>query len=225
MAQTWQLALLDRMLAHHQAGNTTDMVDEVYRNRIDKYVRGDRYEAEVDTLFRGLPVLACMTPDVPKPGDYMTLSIADVPVLVARGEDGVVRAFRNVCRHCGSCVAEGRGHNDKTFLYPYHAWSYRLDGSLVAMTHKAGFAGVDKNEHGLSPIACGETAGFVERTATAGAAGALRGSRQRASPARLAQTTSTSCRRRCCDWSGRTNPALSAADSATSTAPRPEPEE
>ncbi|MGF1598904.1 MAG: aromatic ring-hydroxylating dioxygenase subunit alpha [Acidimicrobiales bacterium] len=161
MTQEWQLALLDRMLAHHQAGNTTDMADDVYRNRVDKYVRADRLDAEVDKLFSGLPVLACMTPDVPRPGDYMTLSIADVPVLVARGEDGVVRAFRNVCRHRGACVAEGRGHTDKTFMCPYHAWSYRLDGSLVAMTHRAGFAGVDKTEHGLTPVACGEAAGFV----------------------------------------------------------------
>ena len=36
MDGSWQLALLDRMMAHHRAGNTTDMVGEVYRNRIDK---------------------------------------------------------------------------------------------------------------------------------------------------------------------------------------------
>ena len=44
MEETWQLALLDRMLAHHRAGNTTDLGGEVYRNRVDKYVRADRYD-------------------------------------------------------------------------------------------------------------------------------------------------------------------------------------
>ena len=161
MDGSWQLALLDRMMAHHRAGNTTDMVGEVYRNRIDKYVRPDRHEAELATLFRGLPVVACLAADVANTGDYVTLSIADVPVLVVRGEDGVVRGFRNVCRHRGACVAEGRGHTDKTFMCPYHAWSYRLDGRLVAMTHKAGFAGVDKSENGLSPVACGVAGGVV----------------------------------------------------------------
>lgn len=161
MDGSWQLALLDRMLAHHKAGNTTDMLADVYRNPVDKYVRPDRYEAEVRDLFAGLPVVACMTADVRNPGDYVTLSVGDVPVLVARGEDGVVRAFRNVCRHRGACVAEGRGHTAKTFTCPYHAWSYRLDGRLVAMTHKAGFAGVDKADNGLSPVACGESAGVV----------------------------------------------------------------
>ena len=161
MDGSWQLALLDRMLAHHKAGNTTDMVADVYRNTVDKYVRPDRYAAEVRDLFHGLPVVACMTVDVRNPGDYVTLSIGDVPILVARGEDGEVRAFRNVCRHRGACVAEGRGHTAKTFTCPYHAWSYRLDGRLVATTHKAGFAGVDKADNGLSPVACGESAGMV----------------------------------------------------------------
>jgi phenylpropionate dioxygenase-like ring-hydroxylating dioxygenase large terminal subunit len=82
-------------------------------------------------------------------------------VLVVRGEDRRIRAFRNVCRHRGACVAEGRGHTSKTFMCPYHAWSYRLDGRLVATTHKAGFAGVDKADNGLSPVACGEAAGVV----------------------------------------------------------------
>lgn len=161
MEATWQLGLLDRMMDHHRGGNTTDMGGEVYRNRIDKYVRPDRYAAELTGLFRGVPVVACLAADVAKPGDYVTLSIADVPVLVVRGDDGVLRAFRNVCRHRGACVAEGRGHTDKTFMCPYHAWSYRLDGRLVAMTHRAGFAGVDKADNGLSPLACGEAGGVV----------------------------------------------------------------
>lgn len=161
MSTTWQHDLLDRMLAHRDAGNTTDMAADMYRNEISKYVRDDRYEAEVDALFRGLPIVACLTADVREPGEYVTLSVAEVPILVARGEDGVVRAFRNVCRHRGACVAEGRGQVPKTFVCPYHAWSYRLDGRLVAATHKAGFAGLDKADNGLSPVACGEVAGIV----------------------------------------------------------------
>ena len=161
MQDSWQLALLDRMLAHHEAGNTTDMMPDVYRNRVDKYVRADRCEAEIERLFRGLPIVACLTADVRGVGDYVTISVADVPVVVVRGEDGEIRAFRNVCRHRGACVADGRGHTDKTFTCPYHAWSYRLDGRLVATTHRAGFAGVEKAENGLSPVACGEAAGVV----------------------------------------------------------------
>jgi nitrite reductase/ring-hydroxylating ferredoxin subunit len=54
-----------------------------------------------------------------------------VPVVVVRAEDGVERAFVNVCRHRGSVVVEGAG-NRKTLQCPYHAWTYDLDGSLRA---------------------------------------------------------------------------------------------
>jgi phenylpropionate dioxygenase-like ring-hydroxylating dioxygenase large terminal subunit len=42
-----------------------------------------------------------------------------------------VRAFLNVCRHRGSQLVEGDGHA-KSIQCPYHAWTYGLDGSLVA---------------------------------------------------------------------------------------------
>ena len=105
--------------------------------------------------------MACLTADVAQPGDYVTLSITDVPVLVVRGDDGVVRAFRNVCRHRGVTVAEGRGDGARSFMCPFHGWSYRLDGRLVNPTHRAGFAGLDRDAYGLAEMACGETAGFV----------------------------------------------------------------
>jgi phenylpropionate dioxygenase-like ring-hydroxylating dioxygenase large terminal subunit len=171
MRRDLQLQILDRVMAHRAAGNTTDMADDMYANRVDKYVREDRYAAEVDRLFRKGPVLACLSCDVKEPGDYLALSIADVPVLVARGDDGKVRAFRNVCRHRGACVAGPgpgeehvpvtRGHTPKSFMCPYHAWTYGLDGRLVAVTHKAGFEGLDKSQNGLSELGCGEAAGLV----------------------------------------------------------------
>jgi phenylpropionate dioxygenase-like ring-hydroxylating dioxygenase large terminal subunit len=98
---------------------------------------------------------------VARPGDFVTLSLTDVPILVARGADGVVRAFRNVCRHRGACVAEGRGEGAKSFMCPYHGWSYRLDGRLVNPTSRQGFEGLDRGEHGLAEMACDEAAGFV----------------------------------------------------------------
>lgn len=156
-----QRALLDRIMAHRAAGNTTDLAPEMYRNPVETYLDPLRYEIEIERLFLGCPVLACLSCDVSSPGDYLTLTIADVPIVVVRGDDGVVRAFRNVCRHRGACVAEGRGNAPKSLTCPYHAWSYRLDGRLINPTHQAGFAGLDKAAHGLSGIGCDEAAGLV----------------------------------------------------------------
>jgi phenylpropionate dioxygenase-like ring-hydroxylating dioxygenase large terminal subunit len=102
-----------------------------------------------------------MTADVLRPGDYVTLSIVDAPLLVVRGEDRVVRAFQNICRHRGTRVAEGRGSGTKSFTCRFHGWSYRLDGRLINPTHRRGFEGLDPDCHGLVEVACDESAGLV----------------------------------------------------------------
>ncbi len=161
MDRTTQLALLDRVMAHRAAGNTTDLAPSMYRNPVATYLDTDRYEQEIERLFRHRPVLACMSGDVAGPGDSITLTIAETPVVVVRGEDGVVRAFRNVCRHRGACVAEGRATGAKLLTCPYHAWSYRLDGRLVNPTHRDGFAGLERDQHGLAELGCDEAVGLV----------------------------------------------------------------
>lgn len=67
---------------------------------------------------------------VERPGDYFTASIADEPIIVARGADEKLRAFSNVCRHRAGPVAEGGG-NRKVFQCGYHGWSYSLEGRLL----------------------------------------------------------------------------------------------
>ena len=161
MQRDRQLELLDRIMAHRAAGGTTDLAPDMYTNPVDTYIDPGRYQLEVDQLFAGLPIVACLTADVANPGDYVTLSITDVPILVTRGEDSLVRAFRNVCRHRGVCVAEGRGNGSTSFTCPFHGWSYRLDGQLINPTHRSGFEGIERDAHGLAEMACDETSGVV----------------------------------------------------------------
>ena len=65
-------------------------------------------------------------------------------MLVVRGEDGELRAFRNVCRHRAARLREGRGDCGKAIRCPYHGWTYRTDGSLIGVPEGRGFAGLDK---------------------------------------------------------------------------------
>jgi len=67
----------------------------------------------------------------PKSGDYFTGSIIDQQIIIARGDDDILRAFYNVCQHRGHQLVEGSGHC-RRFVCPYHAWTYNLDGSLKA---------------------------------------------------------------------------------------------
>jgi phenylpropionate dioxygenase-like ring-hydroxylating dioxygenase large terminal subunit len=83
-------------------------------------------------------------------GDFITAELGDDSAIVARGEDGVLHAMANVCRHRGSrvCVVE-RG-SASAFVCPYHAWTYRLDGSLRGAREMA--ADFEVAAHGLKPL-------------------------------------------------------------------------
>ena len=79
-----------------------------------------------------------------------------------RGRDGRARAFYNVCRHRGTRVCEAeRGHFAGGIQCPYHAWTYGLDGALLAAPHMADVPWFDKAEHPLAPAALGEWEGFL----------------------------------------------------------------
>ncbi|MBD0328545.1 MAG: aromatic ring-hydroxylating dioxygenase subunit alpha [Thermoleophilia bacterium] len=67
---------------------------------------------------------------VADPGSYLATDAGGVPVVITRDEEGALRAFVNVCRHRGSVlVADGAGRRE-TLQCRYHAWTYRLDGTL-----------------------------------------------------------------------------------------------
>lgn len=94
------------------------------------------------------------------PGDYVTLDLADQPIVVLRDAKGGLRAMSNVCRHRMSTLLEGRG-NTRSIVCPYHAWTYNLDGSLrgaPAMGLNEGFC---KADYALPEVRCAEWLGWV----------------------------------------------------------------
>ncbi|MDH5246999.1 MAG: Rieske 2Fe-2S domain-containing protein, partial [Betaproteobacteria bacterium] len=69
------------------------------------------YAAELQRVWRNGWLFAGFAFEVPNPGDFLTLAVGDAPILVIRGDDGLVRAFHNVCRHRGSQICRTQsGH-------------------------------------------------------------------------------------------------------------------
>lgn len=97
----------------------------------------------------------------PSPGDHFIADIAGVSALVARGEDGSLRAFRNICRHRGAPLVSCAGKGAKRFNCPYHGWSYRLDGSLRAAPEMQGANDFKLSDYGLEPLRLEEWMGLV----------------------------------------------------------------
>jgi len=101
----------------------------------DLYRRADVFEADCDVFFERLWVLVGVAADVPKPGDVFVEEIGRASVIVTRGEDGLVRAFHNVCRHRGARLRDAGKGSAKRIVCPYHRWTYRLNGVLMRAPH------------------------------------------------------------------------------------------
>ena len=151
-------AVIDRVLSHVRDG-TTDRGDAVWREPVENYRSEERFRRELE-LLRRLPVPFCPSAALRETGSYVARTAAGVPILAVRGADGTVRAFRNACRHRGAEVASGSGCA-RTFVCPYHGWTYGLDGRLERVQHEGGFPDLDKDSHGLVPVRAQERSGIV----------------------------------------------------------------
>ena len=143
----------------HIDNRTTDLGDIVWQEPVAHYHSQERFDAEL-LLLRQSPIPFCPSSALPENGSYIARSASGTPLLVARGNDGVARAFINACRHRGMQVASGQGCQ-KNFSCPYHAWTYGLDGALKGIPGQAAFPGLDKQEHGLVEVSAREFGGLI----------------------------------------------------------------
>jgi choline monooxygenase len=95
-----------------------------------------------------------------RPGDFSTAGILGEPLVMARGIDGRLRAFSNVCRHRAGPVASGRG-NRKSLQCRYHGWTYGLDGKLLTQPEFEGVRNWDKSTVCLPEYAVQEWGPFA----------------------------------------------------------------
>jgi phenylpropionate dioxygenase-like ring-hydroxylating dioxygenase large terminal subunit len=162
MDRATQISLVRRVLAHVEA-HTTDRDEAETTLDVATYLDEERFGREIERIFRGLPVSIAHVSALASPGDFLTHDALGVPLLVVRGDDGVLRAHLNVCRHRGTRLESAPCGKKKAFTCPYHAWSYAKDGSLLAIPHEHGFAGIDRKKRSLTaaPFAVKEALGFV----------------------------------------------------------------
>jgi choline monooxygenase len=87
--------------------------------------------------------------------------LAGEPLVVARGEDGQLRAFYNVCRHHAAAVVTEAQGCAKQFRCPYHGWTYGIDGTLKGMVEFDGVCNFDRAKNGLVPVRVDTWENFV----------------------------------------------------------------
>lgn len=100
------------------------------------------FELEMQRIYGQAWIYVGHESQVPATGDYHTTRIGDQDVLMVRAADGQVHVLYNRCPHKGAqVVAEGDGCAGKFFRCPYHAWTFKLDGTHLAAPMKKGFEG------------------------------------------------------------------------------------
>ncbi|MBT1514808.1 aromatic ring-hydroxylating dioxygenase subunit alpha [Bradyrhizobium sp. SRL28] len=110
---------------------------EVHR---DVYVSEEVFQLEMAHMFPNSWVYVGHDSQVPNPGDYYGTTIGTQPVLLVRHTDGKVHVLHNRCPHKGTRItSETCGNTGKFFRCPYHAWSFKTDGSLLAIPLKKGY--------------------------------------------------------------------------------------
>ena len=111
------------------------------------YVDPAVFDWEQRAIFSGWTCVGHAS-DLTAVGSQKAIGTGTNGVLLVRAEDDVVRAFANTCRHRGhellTCGAETKRRG---IVCPYHAWSYKLDGSL-------------RNAPGFNDVEGFEPAGF-----------------------------------------------------------------
>jgi choline monooxygenase len=109
-------------------------------------------DLESRTVFSKTWQVIGRTDQVEKPGDFLSFTLAGEPLVAVRGNDGILRAFYNVCRHhAAAVVTEPCGHA-QILHCPYHGWNYGLDGSLKGMPEFEGVKNFERAANGLVPV-------------------------------------------------------------------------
>lgn len=113
--------------------------DRVHR---DLYISDELFELEQENFFANTWNYVGHDSQIPKAGDYLTNDVAGRPLIIVRQADGSVRVMMNRCAHKGARVVSAPcGNTGKFFRCPYHAWTYKTDGSLLSIPLKNGYEG------------------------------------------------------------------------------------
>ncbi|MBI3329351.1 MAG: aromatic ring-hydroxylating dioxygenase subunit alpha [Nitrospinae bacterium] len=122
------------------------------------------FDLERERVFRRVWLNVGRVDEIPKAGDYVVrdLAVCNASILVMRGEDGMIRGFHNVCSHRGNkLVWDEKGSCRGYLTCNFHSWAYDGKGHLKWVPDEENFFGLQKREHGLTPVATDIWEGFI----------------------------------------------------------------
>ena len=160
MLREEQLRLLKGLISH--LDNKTNInAGGILKTPADTYISEERFEMEWSDFFLNHPQILGLSGDLPKPGTYVTTEDFGVPIIAVRDEEGVFKAYANVCSHRGVTVESGSRGEKSRFSCPFHGWTFNNNGELVGYPKKDQFGEIDKDCYGLKQLPAKEKYGFL----------------------------------------------------------------
>ena len=95
-----------------------------------RYRSAEWAEREWQRVFERCWLYAVPASMVSEPRSWATFDIGPESVVISRDGSGALHAFYNVCQHRGRRLVDPACGRSGGFVCPYHAWSYRLDGTV-----------------------------------------------------------------------------------------------
>ena len=129
-----------------------------------KYYHSEEiYQEEVEKIFYKFWIYACREEEIKGPGDFKVIQVAEESIIIVKDNNEEIRAHFNVCSHRGTqlCIEESGNFRSKTIQCPYHAWTYALDGSLIAAPKMVEGDGFSKADCSLPKVSVFNWAGFI----------------------------------------------------------------
>src|SRR3954454_18013242 len=146
--------MMNRYRGNAEAVRSLIRETEVHRN---VYIDDEVFQLEMEHLFANTWVYVGHESQVPNEGDYYGTTVGLQPILMVRHSDGTVRVLHNRCPHKGTRITtETCGNTGKFFRCPYHAWTFRTDGTLRQIPLAKGYekAGLQDSHaaEGMNPV-------------------------------------------------------------------------
>ena len=127
----------------------------------EAYTSETFYRFELEAIWMREWICLGRVEEVPTPGDYFAITVAEEPLLVVRASEDEVVTLSAVCRHRGMILAEGTGNCGRALVCPYHHWAYDRRGRLIAATEMDGIGTFDRSEIRLPQVRTEVWNGFV----------------------------------------------------------------
>ncbi len=148
---------------------TTHLAPEIMYEPLSAYTSPEVLRSERERIFGSGGHFLGLSANVPEPDSWRSMDLVDTPLLLCRDKTGRVRLYLNSCRHRGVKIVDGSAQAARLSC-PFHAWTYDLDGRLVAVPEPEGFDQLCRADHGLIELPVAEKHGMIFGSPVPGAA-------------------------------------------------------